>query len=160
MVRLISRRARRFRGPGVRSLLTLALLCSGLTTFVGLDLTSAGAANTPINSFVDSPNAIAFDGTSLWVVSSSTNSVSELSASGALIQRVPFGAAPGPLAADGAPIWVSTSGSPTSSGSVTEITPDGTVATTIDLSFFGQPTAISSDGTDVWVTTNQGHVAE
>ena len=160
MVRQISRRARRIRGPGVRSLLTLALLCSGLTTFVGLDLTSAGAVNTPISSFVDSPNAIAFDGTNLWVVSSATNSVSELSSSGTFIQSVPVGAAPVAVAADGTHVWVANSGPPGAEGSVTELNADGTVATTIDLSFAGQPTAISSDGTDVWVTTDDDVVAK
>ena len=160
MVRQISRRARRFRGPGVRSLLTLTLLCSGLTTFAGLALTSAGAANTPISSFVDSPDAIAFDGTNLWVVSSATNSVSELNASGGFIQSVPVGVAPVAVATDGTHVWVANSGPPGQGGSITELDPDGTFVRTIDVSFFGQPAGISADGSDVWVTMNDDVVAE
>ena len=135
-------------------------MCSGLTTFVGLGLTSAGAANTPISSFVDSPNAIAFDGTNLWVVSSATNSVSELSASGDFIQSVAVGVAPVAVAADGTHVWVANSGPADQGGSITELNSNGTFAATIDVSPWGQPTAISSDGTDVWVTMDDDIVVE
>ncbi|MGC2484737.1 MAG: fibronectin type III domain-containing protein [Acidimicrobiales bacterium] len=134
-------------------------MCSGLTSLVGLDLTSAGAANTPISSFVDT-NAVAFDGTNLWVVGNATNSVTELDASGNFIQSVAVGVAPVAVAADGANVWVANSGLYNQWGSVTELSANGTVETTIQLSFLGQPTDISSDGTDVWVTTDDDVLAE
>ena len=113
---------------------------------VSLNVSGAGAADTPISSFVDSPEAIANDGSHLWVVNSTYNSVTELTSSGNFVQNIPVGTAPVAVAADGSDVWVANSSSQT----VTELTSDGTFVQTIGLD--GQPTGISADGTDVWVT--------
>jgi DNA-binding beta-propeller fold protein YncE/outer membrane protein OmpA-like peptidoglycan-associated protein len=133
---------------------------SGLSALAGFELTQASAVNTPISSFVVGPNAVAFDGTDLWVVSSSTNSVSEFNAAGAFVQSVAVGTAPVAVAADGTDVWVANSGPTAQGGSISELSANGTPVRTIDISYLAQPNDIATDGTNVWVTTDAGYVAE
>ena len=128
-------------------MIAMSLVISGFLSVAGLTLaTPSGAAETPINSFVDAPEAIANDGSHLWVVNSTYNSLTELDLDGSFVQSIPVGVAPDAVAADGTDVWVVNSGS----GTVTELTAGGSFVQTISVG--GQPTGISSDGTDVWVT--------
>jgi uncharacterized repeat protein (TIGR02543 family) len=128
-------------------MIAASLVFSGILSVAGLTLaTPSGAADTPISSFVDAPEAIANDGSHLWVVNSTDDSVTELNLDGSFVQNIPVGVAPDAVAADGTNVWVVNSGS----GTVTELTSNGSFVQTISVG--GQPTGISSDGSDVWIT--------
>ena len=127
-----------------RALVGASLIVSGFMPLAGMsiDVPSAAATDTPISSLVDSPEAIANDGSHVWVVNSTYNSVTELTENGVFVQSIVVGSAPIAVAADGTHVWVANSGS----SSVTELDSNGSLLQTIGLD--GQPTGISSDGTD------------
>ena len=115
----------------------------------------------------DENDAISDDGVHVWVANPGTNSVTELDAStGALVQVLsgpgygfvdPFG-----VSSDGTHVWVTNQGngqggSQASGGWVTELdaSTGALVQVLSDASYgFVLPTAITSDGTHVWVQNN------
>jgi DNA-binding beta-propeller fold protein YncE/outer membrane protein OmpA-like peptidoglycan-associated protein len=128
-----------------------ALALAGALVFsslfiVGLVSAPDASAATPISSFVNGPEAIANDGTHLWVVNSTYNSLTELNEDGSFVQSIPVGNAPDAVAADGTNVWVANAGD----GTVTLLTANGTFVSTFSVG--AQVTGISSDGTDAWVS--------
>ncbi len=93
-------------------MIAASLIVSGFLAVAGLtQATPSAAADTPISSFVDAPEAIANDGSHLWVVNSTDDSVTELTLNGSFVQNIPVGIAPDAVAADGTDVWVVNSGS-------------------------------------------------
>jgi Putative Ig domain len=103
----------------------------------------------------NAPDAIASDGTHVWVVNSGDNSVEELDAStGDLVQTLSGGnygfSEPDAVVFDGSHIWVANQ----YPSSLTEIDASTgtwiqTLSTGYDLVF---PQAMAFDGTDIWIT--------
>lgn len=67
------------------------------------------------------PDAMAFDGTNMWVTNFGSNTVTELSPTGATLRTVTVGSNPDAIAFDGTDMWVADGGDNT----VTELPPAG-----------------------------------
>jgi DNA-binding beta-propeller fold protein YncE/outer membrane protein OmpA-like peptidoglycan-associated protein len=132
-----------------RAALALAgcLTLSTLFAVAGLVLAAPDAsAATPMSSFVNGPEAIANDGSHVWVVNSTDNSVTELNEDGSFVQSIPVGTGPDAVAADGTYVWVANTGS----DGITVLNANGTVVGTY---YIGEKvTGITSDGGDAWIT--------
>jgi DNA-binding beta-propeller fold protein YncE len=101
------------------------------------------------------PDAIASDGTHVWVANGGGNTVSELSSTGALV-KVVSGARyefndPDAIAADGTNVWVANDDNST----VSELSAStGALVRILSGARYKivTPDAIATDGTNVWVT--------
>ena len=113
------------------------------------------------------PDAIASDGTHVWVANNDGNSVTELNASTGALVKVISGSRyefndPDAIASDGTHVWVAND----DGNSVTELNAStGGLVKVISGSSYGfnDPDAIASDGTHVWVANTRrqlGHRAQ
>jgi len=102
------------------------------------------------------PNAIASDGTDIWVANAAGDSVTELNASdGSLVRTSYRFINPDAIASDGTHIWVANN----AGAWVTELNArDGSLVRILtDASYgFNNPDAIAVDGTDIWVANAAG----
>jgi DNA-binding beta-propeller fold protein YncE len=107
------------------------------------------------------PDAIAVDGTHVWVANANDNSVTKLRAStGALVKILSassygFGV-PDAIAADGTHVWVANQ----TGNSVTELNAStGALVKVLSDSSYGfdRPDAIAAEGTHVWVANGTGN---
>jgi outer membrane lipoprotein-sorting protein len=95
------------------------------------------------------PQAIAFDGTNIWVPNGGDNTVTELDLIGNLIRTIPVGAVPDAIAFDGANMWVSNF----TSNNVTKIrASDGVVVGTYAVGT--APGGIAFDGNNMWIANS------
>jgi hypothetical protein len=106
------------------------------------------------------PNAIAFDGTHLWVTNAGGNSVTEINAGNGSVVRVLSASAygfnaPYAIAFDGTRLWVTNA----EGNSVTEINAsNGSVVQVLSASSYGfnEPVGIAFDGTRLGSPTRRG----
>ena len=91
------------------------------------------------------PDAIASDGTNMWVANGGSNTVTELSPAGATLGTFPVGFDPDAIASDGTNMWVANAGD----GTVTELSPAGATLGTFTVG--SNPDAIAFDRTNMWV---------
>jgi len=94
---------------------------------------------------------LAFEGTNIWVVSDSSNTVKAIRPSdGTVIHAVIVGTSPTGIVCDGPNIWVSIS----NTGTLKKIrASDGTVQGTFNIG--GTPKGMVFDGSNLWVTSDQ-----
>jgi hypothetical protein len=108
----------------------------------------------------DNPDAVATDGTDVWVTSHHSNVVIELNNSTGAVVQVDAGSTygfddPDAVATDGTDVWVTND----SGNSVTELSAStGDLVQVISGSTYGfdNPDAVATDGTDLWVTNQAG----
>jgi len=106
-----------------------------------------GASHVASFAVGNRPQAVIFDGASIWVSNTADNTVTKLTASDGTVRGTfTVGAAPDGLVFDGANIWVANSGS----NNVTELrASDGTVLGTFSAG--NNPEGIAFDGANIWV---------
>jgi DNA-binding beta-propeller fold protein YncE len=121
---------------------------------------SAGLTQgTPGGDDPDQPDAIADDGTHVWVANLASNTVTELNTSdGSVVQVLSakdYGFdAPRAIAVAGAHVWVANADSST----VTELNAsDGSLVQIVPSKYFAGPDAIAVSGYDVWITNDGGN---
>jgi hypothetical protein len=96
------------------------------------------------------PQAVAFDGSHIWVVSPGANSVTKLNPDGSVAGTFSVDS-PAGIARDGTHMWVTSY----SDNTVTELNLDGTAVGTFPA---GEgPNAIAFDGTHMWIANNAGN---
>ncbi len=114
------------------------------------------AYQSPATFPVGTPAGVAFDGASIWVTNSDSNTVTKLRASdGAVLGTFSAGSNPIGMAFDGANIWVANNGSNT----VTKLrASDGVCVGTCTFSVGNYPTSgVAFDGANIWVTAYRGN---
>jgi YVTN family beta-propeller protein len=109
------------------------------------DLSRCRTATVTVGS---RPRGVIFDGTSIWVANSSSDTVSKINPStNAVAATVNVGDNPVGIAFDGTSIWVAN----TNSANVTKINPaNNTVTATVPVG--SNPNYLAFDGTSIWVT--------
>jgi predicted Ser/Thr protein kinase len=123
----------------------------GVRSGIAADRDWSGPARgaTHVASFAvgDRPQAVVFDGASIWVSNMGDNTVTKLTASDGTVRGTfTVGTAPDGLAFDGADIWVANSGS----NNVTELrASDGAVLGAFSVG--NNPEGIAFDGANIWV---------
>lgn len=96
------------------------------------------------------PRGLAFDGVSIWVANSASNTVSKIDRVTGSKVDYPTGLEPDGLAFDGTNIWVANSGSNT----VSRMNP--ATGSRVDFPSDFAPRRFAFDGTDLWVTNSNG----
>jgi serine/threonine protein kinase len=155
-----SARSRRTRALAAASTFVLALVVAAIAWRPGRNLPARGSGTpqrgsvqgvAPVGSrsFVvgNKPQAVVFDGASIWVSNTADNTVTKLAASDGTIRGTfTVGAGPDGLAFDGAHIWVANS----SGNNVTELrASDGAVLGTFSVGH--HPNGTAFDGANIWV---------
>ena len=163
-----------YRHPIIVGALAFGLFGAGLgvvlNTPSGAQGSSPGALVrvVPPSSTFDEPWSVCSNGTDAWVANTLGNSLTELDAStGAVVQVLSGGTYglnfPSAVSCDGTHVWVNNVGtgvtSPTSSFLSELDASTGSVVQVIQGASYGfdDPIDISSDGTHVWVTNQQGN---
>jgi hypothetical protein len=117
----------------------------------------------------DCPDAMAFDGTNLWVANRDGNSLMEFNLlSSSLVNTISSSAIEGPLALafDGTNIWVLNDGTNTATDSLTKInTTSGLVVKQLNLSWpnllIAGPGCMAYTGSGIWLNDNDsGNILE
>ena len=113
------------------------------------------AYQSPATFPVGTPAGVAFDGASIWVTNSDSNTVTKLRASdGAVLGTFSAGSNPIGMAFDGANIWVANNGSNT----VTKLrASDGACVGTCTFTVGLYPFGIAFDGANIWVANWGGN---
>jgi streptogramin lyase len=117
------------------------------------DLPACRRANVALPAGASQPNALAFDGTSIWSANTGTPNVTRIDpATGTGTNfAVPGGVRPWALAFDGASIWTANN----ADNSVTRINPTTGAATSFALpAGAGAPYGLAFDGTYLWTANN------
>src|SRR4051794_8972385 len=139
----------------IRSLSVVAVMC-GAAAWTG----TARAQQVTIR-VGGAPQAVAADGTHVWVNNGRDRTVSEIEAATAtVIRTIPSGIDPYGVASDGTRAWVANGGGGNGDGSVTEIdTAGGSVIGTIPISG-SNPHGVAADGKHVWIADAYGGLRE
>src|SRR5215472_10939687 len=98
------------------------------------------------------PTAMASDGSHLWIVNQTNDSVTEISVSGSFVRNLhgaPYNfGGPDAVLFDGSHLWVANY----TANTLTEIDPgDGSFIRTVTDASVNQPDALAFDGTHIWV---------
>jgi hypothetical protein len=106
---------------------------------------SSGLRERCAGTLLSPREILRFDGTNIWVTNYGSNSVTELSLSGAVLGTHAMGTNPFGIAFDGAHMWVANHGS----NSVTELNLSGGVLGTFQVG--PDPISVAFDGAHIWV---------